>query len=40
MSHGWRPTSAVIQPAVLAMYGNGSIIMSSQGRQMGVPEPV
>src|ERR1700730_5082785 len=28
-SHGWRPTSAVIHPAVFAMSGNGKLISSS-----------
>ena len=30
MSHGCRPISAVIQPAVVAMYGNGKQSMSTQ----------
>src|SRR5690242_20603334 len=29
-NHGWRPTSAVNHPAVLAMYGNGRQSMITQ----------
>jgi hypothetical protein len=34
-SQGWRPSSAVIQPVVVAMYGNGnaSISVQSIGRE-------
>ena len=30
MIHGWRPSSAVIQPAVFAMNGKGSASSSAQ----------
>ena len=33
ISHGWRPISAVSQPAVLAMYGNGKASISAQSSQ-------
>ena len=38
-SQGWRPSSAVIQPAVFAMYGNGNASISTQSSGLHAEEP-
>ena len=40
MTHGCRPSSAVHQPAVVAMYGNGNASISTQSIGRVACEPV